>query len=282
MQHVTDSTGGSLDQPDDGYVGRHYAGPVPPAFADSGMTAQAQPSGTDPYAVDPYANASWNQTPRPGQGQSSPWSAGPPASRPARKQGKGCFLAVALFAGLPLLSGVVSLVGNLASDDDDGFTYQGPTFDSPTFADADPVDLEVGDRVRLRDLLDTEVGYVTLEELDVDLECTLPGAPSAGDGSYLGLRLTLEVDQGLDADDTVMVNPYDMELLAPDGQAQDDPASDGYLCVPYDQMMPFDTEPGESVTGWVVLRSETRTGTIHWDPAYDGGGYLIAFDAGKG
>jgi hypothetical protein len=234
---------GGPDGPDDGYVGRHYAGPVPPAYPP------AQPAVTTTV----------------------------PTSRPPRRKRRGSWigLAAALAAG-----GAIWFSDNVA---DDGFSLDPfedfapevtvPDIEVPVWEDSAPeddlvLDLEPGTPQPLYSTLGEEAGTVTLDEVTRQVDCTSDFVPDPA-GERVGLRLTVEVagDVGAEVASQVSVNPFSFSF---EGNGDGEYGTD-WFCMTADDMVPLTYTPGQVGEGWVVLDVAPDTGTILWQPSYVGG-----------
>lgn len=286
---MTEWTGGGPDGRDDGYVGKHYAATPPPAFPPGPSSAAPDagtPAQSGPWNSGAVAPSQWTPQDSPRTGgaawdtSSAPWSNDVrPAPKARSGRPAGCLVGALLLGGLPLLSGIVSLISNLA---DDSPSYTLPDFssddDSPVFGSTDPatIPLPIGKQVPLVYLSD-EIGTVTLRDVVVDVKCDEPDDKPVN-GHFVGLRLTVEVAKSPSAS-SFTVNPFEMTVTDPEGDDEPDYIGNSYGCIAGEgsrRSLPTTAvEPGEKITGWVVLDISEPGGVVHWDPRYDGTEYTI-------
>jgi hypothetical protein len=120
-----------------------------------------------------------------------------------------------------------------------------------------------------------------LTVLGVDVARTCPGrgvdpVPEHGHfvtvdvSAHMAAEMAHEVSPGTDA--FLPLVPEAFRIVGPDGTVQDSVATASvWACFDDDELAPPFVEPGDVVTGKIVLDSRTRSGTVVYDPDGTGG-----------
>ncbi|GAA3509726.1 hypothetical protein [Georgenia daeguensis] len=120
-----------------------------------------------------------------------------------------------------------------------------------------------------------------LTVLGVDVTRTCPGrgvdpVPEHGHfvtvdvRAHMAAEMAREVSPGTDA--FLPLVPEAFRIVAPDGTVQDSAATAAaWACLDDDELAPPFVEPGDLVTGKIVLDSRTSSGTVVYDPDGTGG-----------
>lgn len=265
---MTQTPGG--DRPDDGYVGRHYAHPPPPAFPPPRPAAQAN----DPWAGQPPAAQTADPptaqqgAPWPPQTSADPWQMGPRSAR--RRSPVGCSVGAGLLVLFPIAGVVISALANFSDNDFRGEVDFGEVdLGAPVVVQT----LAPGESVDYPDYGGEPVGTLTLEEIDLDYACDgfLEDPPLHG--RYVGLRLSVTADLG---EDPLYLFDTGITVADTDGEVLE--ADKAYGCAATE--LEPSTEPGQRQTGWLVLDTEEEVDSALWDLQY--GQLLVEIDLSDG
>lgn len=131
-------------------------------------------------------------------------------------------------------------------------------------------------------LIDSEVGdtlvTITISSITPNFTCTLPDAPPPAFGTHLAVSIEIavadrvaEVDPGFFTVDQDAFRVFDTDGVA----AQVDPAVG---CVEPIEVIPAEIQPGETVSGLVILDSVPTSGFLAWQYGTENsGGWEVAF-----
>lgn len=169
---------------------------------------------------------------------------------------------------VPLVATIYGLVSN-EMEDEPPVADPGPTRSATL--------LQPGDSAPYLDYDGTEVGTVTLEEVDPDLACTSEFDEPPQNGRFVGLKLSVTVVDDLPDDHAgIFLSSHRFDVVTADGSIVNDPIGESYLCLSNRDVLPSLLESGQKGTGWLVFDAPEEPLTLHWpSESYGDAGYVI-------